>query len=218
MLCLLKLDPMSYAVRTHPAHAIVSELTVGPKEIQDRYIKVLMDCLIAIEVGLDSAYVALLFSVDGLRHPLLVGVPCERESEAVDFNIPSEAFGAVSLEILQSTHTQSHSSVSERSHPRTAILLNLATLCDDMGSDRDKYLDFVKGMLSTMRRLSVRFPALCWVKRLLISSLEQQMDERWKSRPAYVERCRRVVRMVNEHLGNRLPGLAFFMDWGRTLG
>lgn len=87
-----------------------------------------------------------------------------------------------------------------------------------MASDRDKYLDLVKGMLSTMRRLSVRFLILCWIKHLLTSGLEHQMDERWKSRPAYVERCRRVVQMVNEHLGNRLPGLAFFLDWERTLG
>ncbi|KAF9462969.1 Mus7/MMS22 family-domain-containing protein [Collybia nuda] len=161
MLCLLKLEPMSYL------------------EIQDRYLKVLMNSLIAMEVDLDCEYISLLLSVDGLRHPLLVGVPCERESEAVDFKVMAGEFEAVSLDILQT------------------ILVNLARLCDDISSDRDKYLDLVKGMLSTMRRLS--------------------MDERWKSRPGYIDRCRRVVRMVSEHLGDRLPGLAFFVDWERSL-
>jgi hypothetical protein len=77
------------------------ELTVDPQDIRDRYIKLLMQCLIAIEPDLDAEYVALLFSIDGLRHPLLAGVPCERESEAVDFQIAPQAFEGHSLEILQ---------------------------------------------------------------------------------------------------------------------
>ncbi|EKM57028.1 uncharacterized protein PHACADRAFT_183566 [Phanerochaete carnosa HHB-10118-sp] len=68
-LTVLKLDPSAYAVQ------------------QDQFLKILFTCFAAQHPDLEAEYVSLVFTVDGLQHTLLRGLPYEPSGNSSIFNL-----------------------------------------------------------------------------------------------------------------------------------
>ncbi|CCL98524.1 uncharacterized protein FIBRA_00523 [Fibroporia radiculosa] len=69
MLMLLRLDPQAYTT------------------YKDRFIDVLLESMVSPKVTIEHEYMALLFSIDYLRHPLLADIICERDEATGDYQI-----------------------------------------------------------------------------------------------------------------------------------
>jgi hypothetical protein len=63
---------------------------------------VLWESLVSSEITIEHEYVSLVFSVDGLQHPLLRGVPCHLGPGEVDYDIPQQTFLDLRLQVLES--------------------------------------------------------------------------------------------------------------------
>ncbi|PCH39845.1 hypothetical protein WOLCODRAFT_142800 [Wolfiporia cocos MD-104 SS10] len=74
MLMLLRLDPSAYDAFT------------------DRFINILLESMVAVTVTLEHEYTSLLFSIDGLHHSLLRGMPCERHPGSAELSISRKEF------------------------------------------------------------------------------------------------------------------------------
>lgn len=61
--------------------------------------EVLLEALVTSTVTMEHQYVSLLFSVDGLQHPLLREIVCERQ-EGGDYVISQDAFVEFRVQIL----------------------------------------------------------------------------------------------------------------------
>ena len=52
------------------------------KTQQNHYIRTLFECIIAPQIELEAEYVALLFTVDGMQHPLFRGIPAPETDDS----------------------------------------------------------------------------------------------------------------------------------------
>jgi hypothetical protein len=75
------------------------EIIVKLQSYQDRFIDVLLESLVSSTVTMEHEYVSLLFSVDGLRHPLLHNVACERRADG-DYFVSQFSFEESRVDIL----------------------------------------------------------------------------------------------------------------------
>lgn len=108
MLTVLQLDPSAYFVSDIPeCQCVVSSHYLQTYQFQ--FIDVLMQALAAAKVTIEHEYMSLLFSIDGLRHPLLEDMPCMREEEAADFKMSQKDFLDKRLSFVQSELVGHHS-------------------------------------------------------------------------------------------------------------
>ena len=62
------------------------------KDYESHFLTVLLPCLVAYRITMENDYVSALLSVDGLRHPLLRGLPVTRRSEQEEFHMTRADF------------------------------------------------------------------------------------------------------------------------------
>ncbi|OSX59709.1 hypothetical protein POSPLADRAFT_1048198 [Postia placenta MAD-698-R-SB12] len=74
MLSVLQLDPSAYS------------------SYKERFIDVLLESIVTAKVTIEHEYLSLLWSIDGLRHPLFRGMPCEVPADTTDYNISRREF------------------------------------------------------------------------------------------------------------------------------
>jgi hypothetical protein len=67
---------------------------------KDLFIKVLLESLVSAKITIENEYMSLLFSVDGLQHPLLYAVPCQIIPGTTNFNISKAEFLTQRLPIM----------------------------------------------------------------------------------------------------------------------
>lgn len=118
MLMLLRLDPETYTVSGYPnVSGAVTHLSFfyfySMQTHVDLFIKVLLESMVSAKVTIENEYMALIFSIDKLRHPILRRVPCQPEPETSDYHISINDFltlrlPAVSSEFLQGTVMHIH--------------------------------------------------------------------------------------------------------------
>jgi hypothetical protein len=60
------------------------------KAYADRYMEVMVEALVSRQSEVESEFISLLLSIDGLRHPLLQGISCDLISADTDYqtNLP----------------------------------------------------------------------------------------------------------------------------------
>lgn len=78
MFMLLVLDPASYTVSTTRSVRPLLGLTSTIQSHKDNFFDVLFESLVTSELTMEHQYVSLLFSVDGLQHPLVDGLLLQR--------------------------------------------------------------------------------------------------------------------------------------------
>lgn len=61
---------------------------------------ILLESMVSKRLTLENEYVALVFSIDQLRHPLLRHVPCEAKPGSSDFVISVAEFKTLRLPII----------------------------------------------------------------------------------------------------------------------
>lgn len=59
-----------------------------------------MESLVTFKVTLEGEYALLLFSIDGLRHSILRGLPVERSETTGEFHVSNARFPEMRVEII----------------------------------------------------------------------------------------------------------------------
>ncbi|KZT67297.1 hypothetical protein DAEQUDRAFT_694424 [Daedalea quercina L-15889] len=130
MLMVLRLDPAAYFA------------------YQFQFLDVLMQALVAVKVTIEHEYMSLLCSIDGLRHPLLDGMPLSLDPETADYMITRKDF-------LNKRLLFAHKVIANLAHhllsnadqePKTVVL-------------REKCVGSILTLLSTMQNIQQSFPA-----------------------------------------------------------
>ncbi|KII85768.1 hypothetical protein PLICRDRAFT_44168 [Plicaturopsis crispa FD-325 SS-3] len=170
MFMMLRLDPPAYLTHT------------------DRFLDVLLESMVSPKITLENEYMSLLFSIDGLAHPLLRGVPCQLEP-GVDLEMSRGEFLNCRQAILKAMFSNLNESL-------------------DMEAAGDKSLTghnqtcvgFLITMFSTMQDVYQKYE---------VGSLENL---------AYAEFCRQIVEAVNEYPTLKAQArLVRWVEWGLTL-
>ncbi|KAG1876642.1 Mus7/MMS22 family-domain-containing protein [Suillus subalutaceus] len=101
---------------------------------EDYFIEVLLACTIPSKTTIEHEYASIVFTLDGLRHPLLHGVLAEPSTGSSTFEISLEEYSTVRQTLIES------------------VFANLAErLQNNMDPVNYKYLGFLVSMLSAMR-------------------------------------------------------------------
>ncbi|KAH9949775.1 Mus7/MMS22 family-domain-containing protein, partial [Amylocystis lapponica] len=148
MFMLLQLDPSAYPL------------------YKERFVDVMMENIVTAKVTIEHEYVCLLFSIDGLRHPLFHGVPCEPIEDSPDFKMSKTDFLDKRLSILETIFTNLAISL-DREVDGEMTLIGLNQSC--IGS--------LITMLSTMQDVHQQFKVGS-EDRLKYTSFCQQVAER----------------------------------------
>lgn len=91
-----------------------------------------------------------MFTLDGLRHPLLHGVLVEPSAGSSTFEISLEEYSTIRMTLIECKN--SAIGIEHLADPQTAVFANLADrLQHNMDPVTHKYLGFVFSMLSAMR-------------------------------------------------------------------
>ncbi|KAG1760863.1 Mus7/MMS22 family-domain-containing protein [Suillus occidentalis] len=111
---------------------------------EDYFIEVLFACTVPSKTTIEHEYASIVFTLDGLRHPLLRGVLVEPSTGSSTFKISREEYSTVRQTLIES------------------VFANFAErLQDDVDPVNYKYLGFLVSMLSAMRdNYEVRAKAL----------------------------------------------------------
>ncbi|KAH7927866.1 hypothetical protein BV22DRAFT_245793 [Leucogyrophana mollusca] len=118
---LLQLDPGAYL-----AH-------------KDHFIAVLLESAVSATTTLEHQYTSLVFSVDGLQHPLLRGVPCELPIGSTRFDISKARYTEIRLLLLQTVFSNLSDSLRMNKYQQETIAAN------------QTHVGFLVSVLSTMR-------------------------------------------------------------------
>ncbi|KAG2150243.1 Mus7/MMS22 family-domain-containing protein [Suillus bovinus] len=101
---------------------------------EDYFIEVLLTCTVSSKTTIEHEYASVIFTLDGLRHPLLRGVLAEPSTGSSAFEISLEEYSIVRQTLIES------------------VFANLAErLQDKTDPVNHKYLGFLISMLSAMR-------------------------------------------------------------------
>ncbi|KAG2068935.1 hypothetical protein BDR04DRAFT_1157335 [Suillus decipiens] len=101
---------------------------------EDHFIEVLLACTVPSKTTIEHEYASIVFTLDGLRHPLLRGVLAEPSTGSPTFEISLEEYSTVRQTLIES------------------VLANLAErLQNNTDPVNHKYLGFLVSMLSAMR-------------------------------------------------------------------
>ncbi|KAG2028500.1 hypothetical protein BDR03DRAFT_1077726, partial [Suillus americanus] len=104
------------------------------KAYEDYFIEVLLTCTVPSKTTIEHEYASIVFTLDGLRHPLLRGVLAEPSTGSSTFEILLEEYSTVRQTLIES------------------VFANLAErLQDNIDPVNHKYLGFLVSMLSAMR-------------------------------------------------------------------
>ncbi|KIJ20769.1 hypothetical protein PAXINDRAFT_6551 [Paxillus involutus ATCC 200175] len=115
-LTLLRLDPGAYT------------------KLKDEFIGVLLVATVSCKTTIEHEFVSVVFSLDGLQHPLLQGTPFEPAPEARKFEITQGKYDATRVQLIET------------------IFSNVARcLRAKLDAESQAYVEFVVTMLSTMR-------------------------------------------------------------------
>ncbi|KAG1831314.1 Mus7/MMS22 family-domain-containing protein [Suillus variegatus] len=111
---------------------------------EDYFIEVLLTCTVPSKTTIEHEYASIVFTLDGLRHPLLRGVLAEPSTGSSTFEISLEEYSTVRQTLIESVFAN----LTER-------------LRDNTDPVNHKYLGFLVSMLSAMRNnYEVRATAL----------------------------------------------------------
>jgi hypothetical protein len=101
---------------------------------EDYFIEVLLACTVPFKTTIEHEYASIVFTLDGLRHPLLRGVLAEPSTRSSTFEISLEEYSTVRQTLIES------------------VLANLAErLQDNVDPVNYKYIGFLVSMLLAMR-------------------------------------------------------------------
>ncbi|KAG0694427.1 Mus7/MMS22 family-domain-containing protein [Suillus ampliporus] len=101
---------------------------------EDYFIEVLLACTVPFKTTIEHEYASIVFTLDGLRHPLLRGVVAEPSTGSSTFEISLEEYSTIRQTLIES------------------VFANLAErLQDNIDPVNHKYLGFLVSMLSAMR-------------------------------------------------------------------
>ncbi|OBZ69025.1 hypothetical protein A0H81_11232 [Grifola frondosa] len=145
MYMVLQLDPSAY-----PAYT-------------DRFTDVLFESLVPSRVTLEHDYVSLLFSIDGLRHPLLHDIPCELPDNTIDYKLSAEDFSEKRLDILEKMIDNLASGLGREMSGDTTLI-----------ASNQRHIGSMVCMLSTMQDTFQRFNHVT-EEKLIYSSFCQQV-------------------------------------------
>jgi len=170
MFMLLRSDPEAYATRS------------------DLFVKVLLESIVAAKVTIENEYVAMLFSIDRLRHPLLRNVLCQRSLHTSEFVISIPEFLTMRLPVVNTVFSNLAGSLRKETHGM------------DDACQNQTYVGHVVAMLSTMQDVC------------------EQMTIGSDERSIYSVFCRDIFASLLGHpelkAQHRLSAL---INWGQTL-
>jgi len=104
MLTVLQLDPSAY-----PTY-------------KDRFVDILLESIVTPKVTIEHEYMSLLLSIDGLRHPLLRDMPCEREEGMTDYKISRKEFLERRLSYAHTIFTNLADLIRQEAEGDTALM------------------------------------------------------------------------------------------------
>ncbi|KAH7914631.1 Mus7/MMS22 family-domain-containing protein [Hygrophoropsis aurantiaca] len=120
-LTLLQLDPSAYL-----AH-------------RDHFISILLESSVCARVTLEHEYVSIVFTLDGLQHPLLRGITCDLPADSVRYEISKVQFPATRMSLLSTVFGNLSENLRTNKH-------------DEVASGTDQiYLGFLVSLVSAMR-------------------------------------------------------------------
>lgn len=130
------------------------------KAYEDYFIEVLLTCTVPSKTTIEHEYASIVFTLDGLRHPLLRGVLAEPSTGSSTFEISLEEYSTVRQTLIECEN--SFIRVKYTAHCQPAVFANLTErLRDNTDPVNHKYLGFLVSMLSAMRNnYEVRATAL----------------------------------------------------------
>jgi hypothetical protein len=102
MIMILRLDPVAYTVGYTSFAFSDSFSDFFCKTYREEFLKVLWESLVSSKITIEHEYASLLFSIDGLRHPLLRGLPCHLGPNDVDLDMTKQTFLNLRLQIFES--------------------------------------------------------------------------------------------------------------------
>ncbi|KAG2110321.1 Mus7/MMS22 family-domain-containing protein [Suillus discolor] len=185
-LALLRLDSKAYNKNTHRL-----------KAYEDYFIEVLLTCTVPSKTTIEHEYASIVFTLDGLQHPLLRGVLAEPSTGSSTFEISLEEYSTVRQTLIECEN--SFIRVKYTAHRQLAVFANLTErLRDNTDPVNHKYLGFLVSMLSAMR-----------------NNYESLLSG--EERVTYAEFCRKVFRALlsKKPLASQ-PRLSELIQWGKT--
>jgi hypothetical protein len=115
---------------SHPHHHLNIIITIASQSHKDIFFDVLLESLVTRTITMEHEYASLLFSVDGLRHPLLRNIDFPKGANG-DYIITYHSFSQTRIQILSSQlHKPSYlRNISALTfiHLGVAIFTNLST-------------------------------------------------------------------------------------------
>jgi len=117
MFMLLVLDPASYKVGTVRSIHSLSDLTTSAQSHKDSFFDVLFESLATSELTMEHQYVSLLFSIDGLQHPLVDGIALQRGLDG-DYLVTEQEFNPLRMTVIIRAYHPLH----QKDHNLTRLL------------------------------------------------------------------------------------------------
>lgn len=100
-LALLRLDPKAYGVSRSLSSHEKKKNTHHLKAYEDYFIEVLLVCTVSFKTTIEHEYASIVFTLDGLRHPLLHGVLVEPSAGSSTFEISLEEHSTVRKTLIE---------------------------------------------------------------------------------------------------------------------
>ncbi|KAG1746777.1 Mus7/MMS22 family-domain-containing protein, partial [Suillus paluster] len=139
---------------------------------EDYFIEVLLACTVSSKTTIEHEYASIVFTLDGLRHPLLRGVLAKPTTGPSTFKISLEEYATVRQTLIES------------------VFANLAErFQDNIDPVNHKYLGFLVSMLSAMRdNYEVRAITLISDKTHDLHTRAYHLGKNEQHMPSFVER------------------------------